>query len=90
MIINNTPAATYLTEDETGVWATWIIGAKNLFGTVGEQVPATLFVAIVQGKAPSVVEDFNADGEFYEDGLELMGFAVISNARKVDFVVNGL
>lgn len=76
-------------DDETEVWATWIIGAVGAFGTVGENEEATLFVAVVEGDAPNVVEDLDGDGEFDEDDLELMGFEVISNARQIDFVVNG-
>jgi hypothetical protein len=85
----NIVAVTNSTERETEVWATWIIGAPNAFGSVGQLEEATLFVAIVDGLAPNVVEDINGDGEFDQKDLDLMGYDVISNVRKVDFVVNG-
>lgn len=76
-------------DKQTDIWATWIIGAPNLFGTVGEMTPSQLLVAVVEGDAPDVVEDRNGDGVFDEDDLEDMGFNVISNVRQVDFTVNG-
>jgi len=85
----NIVAVTNRTEDETEIWATWIIGAKNLFGTVGAMIESRLFVAIVNGNTPNVVMDMNDDGDFDEKDLHMMGFDVISNVRKVDFIVNG-
>lgn len=85
----NIIAVTNQREDETDIWATWIIGAPNAFGVVGQRTPARLFVAIVDGPTPDVVQDLDGNGVFDEKDLTLMGFSVISNVRKVDFVVNG-
>jgi len=85
----NIIAVTDRTDDETEIWATWIIGAKNNFGVVGQLTPSRLFVAVVDGLAPNVVEDKNGDGIFDEKDLELMGFNVISHVVKRDFIVNG-
>jgi len=77
-----------VTGDDTEIWATWIIGAAN-FGAPGTLTVSRLFVAIVDGLAPNVVTDKNGDGIFDEKDLELMGFNVISNVVKRDFIVNG-
>ena len=74
--------------DDTEIWATWIIGAAK-FGAAGTLTESRLFVAVVDGDAPNVVEDKNGDGIFDEKDLELMGFDVISNVVKRDFIVNG-
>lgn len=76
--------------DGTEIWSTWIIGAANAFGTVGEQTPSRLFVAVVEGVAPDVVLDMDGNGVFNKKDLKLMGHKVISNTPQVDFVVNGL
>ena len=76
-------------EDETYIWATWIIGKKGAFGIEGEIVDSRLFVAIVEGEAPDVVEDMNGDGKYSAKDLKMMGYKVISNVKKVDFQVNG-
>ena len=73
----------------TDIQATWIIGAPNLFGTVGENVDSELFVAVVEGEAPNFVIDMDNDGDFDKDDLDLMGFNVISNVKQIDFIVNG-
>lgn len=73
----------------TEIWSTWIVGAANAFGVVGEQTPSRLFVAVVEGTAPNVVIDMDGNGELNKKDLKLMGYKVISNAPKVDFVVNG-
>jgi hypothetical protein len=73
----------------TEIWSTWIVGAPNAFGKVGEHTPSRLFVAVVEGTAPDVVTDMNGDGVFDRKDLKLMGYKVISNTPKVDFVVNG-
>lgn len=39
----------------TEIWSTWIIGAPNSFGRVGENTPSQLFVAVVEGDRKSVV-----------------------------------
>jgi len=85
----NIVAVTDRTEDETEIWATWIIGAPNLFGNMNEMTESRLLVAIVSGNAPDVVMDMNMDGEFDKKDLHMMGLDVISNVRKVDFIVNG-
>ena len=74
----------------TEVWSTWIVGAPNAFGHVGEKTPARLFVAAVDGVTPDVVIDMDGNGVFNKKDLELMGYKVISNTPKVDFVINGL
>jgi len=75
--------------DRTEVWSTWIVGAPNLFGTVGQNTPSRLFVAAVSGTAPDVVFDMDQNGVFDETDLELMGVDVISNVVKRDFRING-
>lgn len=79
-------------QDATGteIWSTWIIGAPNAFGKVGEKTPSHLFVAVVEGTAPDVVIDMDNNGVFNKKDLKLMGYKVISNTPQVDFVVNGL
>lgn len=73
----------------TEIWSTWIVGAPNAFAKAGEQTPARLFVAVVEGSAPDVVADLDGNGVFNKKDLRLMGYKVISNTPKVDFVVNG-
>lgn len=79
-------------QDATGteIWSTWIIGAPNAFGHVGELTPSHLFLAVVEGTAPNVVIDMDGNGILNKKDLALMGYNVISNTPKVDFVVNGL
>jgi hypothetical protein len=79
-------------QDATGteIWSTWIIGAPNAFGRVGELTPSHLFLAVVEGTAPNVVIDMDGNGILNKKDLVLMGYNVISNTPKVDFVVNGL
>lgn len=86
----NINTVTNQSADGTEIWSTWIIGAPNAFGKVGEQTPSRLFVAVVEGVAPDVVTDMNADGVYDKKDLRLMGYKVISNTPKVDFIVNGL
>jgi len=74
----------------TEIWSTWIIGAPNAFGRVGELTPSHLFLAVVEGNAPGVVIDMDGNGILDRKDLRLMGYKVISNTPKVDFVVNGL
>jgi hypothetical protein len=83
---------TVTNQDDAGteIWSTWIVGAPNSFGKVGEQTPSHLFVAVVEGIAPDVVTDMDGNGVFNRKDLRLMGYKVISNTPKVDFVVNGL
>jgi len=75
-----------VTGDDAEIWATWIIGAAN-FGAPGTE--SRLFVAVVDGGAPDVVEDKNGDGIFDEKDLELMGIDVVSNVVKRRFIING-
>ena len=75
-----------VTGDDAEIWATWIIGAAN-FGAPGTE--SRLFVAVVDGGAPDVVEDKNGDGIFDEKDLELMGIDVFSNVVKRRFIING-
>lgn len=83
---------TVTNQDESGteIWSTWIVGAPNAFGRVGEQTTSQLFVAVVEGTAPDVVADMDNNGKIDKKDLKLMGYKVISNTPKVDFVVNGL
>ncbi len=83
---------TTVTNQEPGlteIWTTWIVGAPNAFGVVGQDTPSRLFVAVVKGTAPDVVTDMDGDGVFDKKDLKLMGYDVISNTPKVDFIVNG-
>jgi hypothetical protein len=75
--------------DRTEIWSTWIGGAPNVFGTVGQNTRSRLFVAVVRGTAPDVVIDMDQNGVFDEKDLELMGIDVISNVVKRDFTING-
>ncbi len=74
----------------TEIWSTWIVGAPNAFGVVGQKTPSRLFLAVVEGTAPDVVTDMDGNGVINKKDLTLMGYKVISNTPKVDFVVNGL
>lgn len=74
----------------TEIWSTWIVGAANTFGLVGQRTPSRLFLAVVEGTAPDVVTDMDGNGVLDKKDLKLMGYKVISNTPKVDFVVNGL
>jgi hypothetical protein len=85
----NIIAVTNRTPTSTEIWATWIIGAKNAFGVEGEMTPSELLVTVVEGTAPDVVQDMNADGRFDNKDLALMGYKVVSKTTKVDFVVSG-
>ena len=73
----------------TEIWSTWIVGAPNSFGKAGQNTPSRLFVAVVDGPAPDVVTDMDGNGVIDKRDLKLMGYKVISNTPKVDFVVNG-
>jgi hypothetical protein len=86
----NINAVTNQSADGTEIWSTWIIGAAGAFGTMGALTPSHLFLAVVEGTAPDVVIDMDGNGILNKKDLELMGYKVISNSPKVDFVVNGL
>lgn len=85
----NINTVTNQSEEGTEIWSTWIIGAANAFGKVGEHTPSRLFVVVVEGVAPDVVTDMDGNGVFDKKDLKLMGYKVISNTPKVDFIVNG-
>lgn len=85
----NITTVTNQTAKLTEIWTTWIVGAKNAFGVVGVNTPSRLFVAVVNGVAPDVVVDMDGNGVIDKQDLKLMGYEVISNTPKVDFVVNG-
>jgi hypothetical protein len=85
----NITTVTNQEDDSTEIWTTWIVGAPNAFGKVGENTPARLFAAVVEGAAPDAVTDMDGNGVFDKKDLKLMGYKVISNTPKVDFVVNG-
>ena len=86
----NIIAVTNRTPTSTEIWATWIIGAKNAFGVEGQMTPSRLYVTVVDGVAPDVVQDMNGDGMLDNKDLKLMGYRPLSKGRKVDFIVNGL
>jgi hypothetical protein len=86
----NINAVTNQDASGTEIWSTWIIGAPNAFGRVGERTPSRLFLAVVEGTAPDVVIDMDGNGIFDKTDLKLMGHTVISNTPKLNFVVNGL
>lgn len=73
----------------TEIWSTWIVGNADSFGKTNENTPSRLFVAVVEGPAPDVVLDMDGNGVLDKRDLKLMGYKVISNTPKVDFVVNG-
>jgi hypothetical protein len=86
----NIISVTNRTPTSTEIWATWIIGAKNVFGVEGAMTPSELTVTVVEGTAPDVVQDLNGDGKFDNKDLRLMGHKPLTKAKKVEFVVNGL
>ena len=86
-IIGVTDRDESLTKD-TEIWATWVIAAPK-FGNTGTLTNARLLVAIVDGRAPSVVTDQNGDGVIDEKDLESLGFHIISDVVKRHFTVNG-
>lgn len=86
----NIISVTNRTPTSTEIWATWIIGAKNVFGVEGEMTPSELTVTVVEGTAPDVVQDLNGDGKFDNKDLKLAGYKPLTKAKKVEFVVNGL
>jgi hypothetical protein len=86
----NVNALTHQEAGKTEIWSTWIIGAPNAFGVVGELTPSRLFAAVVEGTAPDVVMDMDGNGVINKKDLVLMGYKVISNTPRVDFTVNGL
>jgi hypothetical protein len=86
----NIVAVTNQTPTHTEIWGTWIIGAKNAFGAEGQMTPSRLFVTVVEGTAPDVVQDMNGDGKLDNKDLKLMGYRPLAKGRKVDFTVNGL
>lgn len=82
--------------DETEIWATWIVGAKGAFAFQrSDEHPqpsenSRLFVAVVDGTAPDVVDDANGDGRRDEKDLQSMGFDVLGGGDSVDFKISRL
>lgn len=85
----NIVSVTNRTPTSTEIWATWIVGAKNAFGVEGQMTPSQLFVSVVEGVAPDVVQDMNGDGKFDNKDLKLMGYRPLAKGRKVEFTVHG-
>lgn len=73
-------------KDETEIWSTWIVGAPSAFGTVGRRTPSRLFVAVVEGKAPDVVQDIDRNGVLNQQDLERMGVKVSPTLKKLTFL----
>jgi hypothetical protein len=84
-------------DQDTEIWATWIVGAPGFGASPANPGPveATLLVAVagdtngngVFDDAPDVVPDMNGDGVIDEKDLKLIGVA--SNIKKVKFSING-
>lgn len=78
-------------DDETEIWATWIVGAP-LFGV---DTDTAIFVAVaddldgngIYDDAPDVVPDVNGDGRI--NRLDLRAYGVASNIVKVKFHITG-
>lgn len=73
----------------TKVWTDWIQGGSGNFGKLDEVTETNMVVTQVEGQAPDVITDANADGVFDERDLTAMGYKVISNTVKIKFYVNG-
>lgn len=86
----NLTGVTNLTEDDTEIWDTWIVGAP-LFG-VGTQSKVYIAVADdinndgVYNDAPDIVPDSNNDGKCNSSDLNAYGIA--SNIAKSRFYIN--
>lgn len=86
----NLTGVTNLTEKETELWDTWIVGAPNF----GVNTESTIYVAVVDDldgngiydDAPNTVPDSNGDGVVDEKDLEALGLA--SNVEDVKFFIN--
>lgn len=86
----NLTGVTDMSDDETELWDTWIVGAPNF----GVNTESTIYVAVVDDlngngvydDAPSVVPDSDMDGDVDEDDLEALGLA--SKVEKATFFIN--
>jgi hypothetical protein len=86
----NMTGVTDLSDDETELWDTWVVGAPNF----GVNTESTIYVAVVDDlngnsvfdDAPSVVPDSDLDGDVDEDDLEALGLA--SKVETATFFIN--
>ena len=86
----NLTGVTDLSDDETELWDTWIVGAPNF----GVNTESTIYVAVVDDlngngvfdDAPSVVPDSDLDGDVDEKDLKALGLA--SKVEKATFFIN--
>ncbi|MEP7325934.1 MAG: hypothetical protein ABI836_08305 [Gemmatimonadota bacterium] len=86
----NLTGPTYVEEDETEIWDTWIITTADF----GHDTPSTLWVAEardldgdgVYNDAPNVVPDANGDGKCNEADLKAVGLA--SAVAEKHFFIN--
>ncbi len=86
----NLTGVTDLSDDETELWDTWIVGAPNF----GVNTKSTIYVAVVADlngngvfdDAPSVVPDSDLDGDVDERDLKALGLA--SKVEKATFFIN--
>ncbi len=81
---------TNLTEKETELWDTWIVGAP-LFGVNTESTVYVAVVADLNGNgiyddAPNTVPDADGNGAIDEKDLKALGLA--SNVEKAKFFIN--
>ena len=86
----NLTGVTDMSDDETELWDTWIVGAPNF----GVNTESTIYVAVVDDlngngifdDAPSVVPDSDMDGDVDEKDLKALGLA--SKVEKATFFIN--
>lgn len=86
----NLTGVTDLSDDETGLWDTWIVGAPNF----GVNTESTIYVAVVDDldgngvfdDAPNAVPDSDMDGDVDEHDLKALGLA--SKVEKAAFFIN--
>ena len=86
----NLTGVTDLSDDETELWDTWIVGAPNF----GVNTESTIYVAVVDDldgngifdDAPGVVPDADMDGDVDEKDLKALGLA--SKVEKATFFIN--
>jgi hypothetical protein len=86
----NLTGVTDLSDDETELWDTWIVGAPNF----GVNTESTVYVAVVDDldgngifdDAPDVVPDTDADGDV--DARDLKAIGLASRVEKATFFIN--
>lgn len=86
----NLTGVTDLTDAETELWDTWIIGAPNF----GVNTQSTIYVAVVDDldgngifdDAPNVVPDADLDGDV--DGRDLEALGLASQVERATFFIN--